>query len=301
MAGRYYRGKGDAAMGWKIGGPIGHFWEHTVKPIVKGAEGVVQGSIDTQLFVPRIVLKGLEGKDGVRSELDRLRSDERKIVKGAVHLANAKRELERQLADRVGGNEAVKVVNDIERMTSPIPPEDAAETIQCIIEFLLTGNIKYLNPIYVICAGEILKARNDYWDRARPLDVSVRKAMPASISAEVNGARAISVDSVSSLSIAKFAIDHFAKASAITLIDLIFFKEIPAVDTNEQKHYWAHELYHVHQYKSLGIEKFIMTYLENFFGFHAPGWVHPMEREADEFACKNFWIAHPYYIQACPT
>jgi hypothetical protein len=76
---------------------------------------------------------------------------------------------------------------------------------------------------------------------------------------------------------------------------------VPDAETEEGRHYWAHELWHVMQYKRWGVDGFVRRYLGNEFGFRGRGsQANAIEEEADRVACRYFPISSPRYIRACP-
>jgi hypothetical protein len=227
------------------------------------------------------------------------------IKDGARELSKVEQRVKDAIGDaseRLGGEGARALVEDIVRVAKPLTYSHFEAMVESVEEFLKTGNLEALNPLATLVAGEMRMARDAYWDRARPIDGAVRALMPAELQVAIDKARFISMAEVQAeLPIPTFAINHLKRASAMVAIDLIFFKNVPDAETEEGRHYWAHELWHVMQYSKWGVDEFVRRYLGNEFGFRGKGsQANAIEEEADRVACRFFRISNPRYIRACP-
>jgi hypothetical protein len=225
-----------------------------------------------------------------------------------VNIDRARVRITDEIAGRVGGEDAVSIVRDIDRLFAPLTPQHRRAAFEAFIRFLQTGDFQYLQPFATLAAGEIQKARDDNWDAATPIGSDIIGAMPLEIRGLIGHCRYIELSRIpGQLDLPDFAIKHLRKAGAIALIDLVVWEVIPDLSQTMGKHDWAHECHHLRQYADLGVVDFCKRYIGNATGFRAPGHrgregkiVNPMEEEADVFACHHFWVAQPRYILACP-
>lgn len=195
-----------------------------------------------------------------------------------------------------------KIFNDFHRITNIYDAENIEQNLKSVQKFVETGDIKYLNPLISLTAAEIERARNIHWDQAASVPQSVLSQMPGSLQDAATKARYIEASKAAETSLPAFATQHLDRAKAIVMIDLIFFDEVPSSSGNQDLHLWAHELHHVNQYSTLGLQEFVSRYLGEEIGFQAAGdQGNSLELEADTVACKAFWIPNPVYLPGpCP-
>lgn len=203
------------------------------------------------------------------------------------------------------GQGAEDLADDVVRLLRPLDPNLGVAGARAIEAFIETGRLELLNPVAVLLAAEIQRCRNALWGEAELVSEEVKAAMPERVRVLADSVRVIKLDHVpGALNLPKFAIRHLNRASAVTLIDVIVFEQIPGADTDSQKHYWAHELHHVHQYAEKGLIKFCTEYIGEELSPFDPVTSPPgnaLEIEADYFACRYFPQAQPRYIDRCPV
>jgi Domain of unknown function (DUF4157) len=235
--------------------------------------------------------------------LDKIGSTLTKAEDIDVMIDKARVQLTDEIRSKLGGEDAVGFMRDVDRLSAPLTPQHRAAAFDAIRRFILTGETQYLQPLAALAAGELRKARDDNWHRADPIRPEIISAMPLELHDVMRESKFMPLSKVpGEVNLPDFAIKHLKRASAITLIDLVVFKDIPDHSTTQGKHFWAHECYHLRQYKQLGVTDFCKRYIGNAIGFRAKGkTINPMEEEADLFACRHFRVPKPAYIQACPA
>lgn len=205
--------------------------------------------------------------------------------------------LEAKLIEKVAGRAARNFFLDVKRVINPWTDVQAISGyLGSVEQFVNTLDPSYLNPTVGYLAAEIQRTRDACWEAGAAIPPAVVTLMPTDLADAARSARHVPVAAANTLSLPAFAIEHFDRASAITLIDLIFFRHAPGSATADDRHFWAHELAHVTQYRSLGLQEFARRYISGLF---AEG-IHPLEREADLTACRHFPGGRPHYIGACP-
>ncbi|HKX92258.1 MAG TPA: DUF4157 domain-containing protein [Sphingomicrobium sp.] len=196
------------------------------------------------------------------------------------------------------GEDVEDFLADIERLSQPLPPESASALLRATQRFVETGKFNLLDPLAILVAGEIVRERNEFWERGDSIPDEVVAVLPAEFQERAAVCRKIDFAAIAGdLTLPSFAIRHLGKASAITLVDLIVLQEQPDATTADGKHYWAHELTHADQYADRGVTTFVRDYLADKLKGTDPVRI---ERDADLAACKYFPDAHPRYIDACP-
>ncbi|MCC7254187.1 DUF4157 domain-containing protein [Hyphomicrobium sp.] len=205
-------------------------------------------------------------------------------------------EMRDRIAGSIGGKKAQKFVADFDRITKPLTPAHADAAARGMLMFIKTGDFAYLNPTVFATAGEIKKARDDNWNRAKPVDRRVIAEMPDDLKAKIANVRVMrKKDLVGELSLPWMATNRIP---AICLIDVIVFRDIPSWKSQWDKHLWAHEFAHVLQYQRLGVDGFAREFMGHELRFSKE--VNPLEKEADVYACAKFRVDEPGYIGACP-
>ena len=201
-------------------------------------------------------------------------------------------QLEQTLAEKIGGDRAQSLFLDLRRTNSLVDTNGVTQSVQKFVETLDPG---YLDPLVGQLAAEIQRARDTFWEAAAPIPDDVVASMPVALRNLAGTSRCILASATNNLSLPAFAIEHLARATAITMIDVIFFKVIPTVETVDERFYWAHELTHVQQYRDLGLMEFAKRYVHE----SIRGGLVSLEEAADKNACRAFPGGHPYYIQSC--
>lgn len=277
-----------------------------------GVGGIVQNVIDATVKITtgptKAVIDVFGGKDPIVAAKEAFAGQ---IGAGAdamsavANLDAMVQDVEQRVATKVLGKNAGNIVADINRIMRPLDPNMAVAAANAVEQFILTGKIELLNPIAIALAGEIQRCRNVMYKKARRVPADVKAAMPAAIRPLIDAVRVVdSSEMPGNLNLPDFALDHLKRATAITLIDVIVFKDIPSARTDNTKHLWCHEFHHVRQYAEKGLEKFCAEYIaEELSGFEPynspPG--NALEIEADYFACRYFPKATPSYIDRCPV
>jgi hypothetical protein len=211
-------------------------------------------------------------------------------------------ELEAALIQKVGGNKAKNFFLDLRRVTvsGPVDIQTQKQLMESTQKFVETLDFGYLDPFVAATAGEIQRARDNFWGQAASVPEAVVNSMPTELAELARGTRHMLVADANALALPTFAIEHFGLASAVTAIDLIFFRTIPGSATAEDRHYWAHELTHVKQYRNLSLLGFTKKYVHQEMGkVVGQVGINALEVEADKAACAVFPIAQPFYIGSC--
>jgi hypothetical protein len=208
------------------------------------------------------------------------------------------RQLATDVAGKIGGKFAEDLLADVFRALNPYSLDYAAAAARAIEDFIETGRIESLNPIAVLIAGEIVQARNLMWGRASEIPAAVIEALPAELRARAKVCRILPLSEVpGNTSLPKVAIAHLNRATAVCLVDLIVFQKVPGTATDQDLHYWCHELHHAQQYAGWGVAEFAARYVKHEMG----SGLNPIEEDADLYACHFFPRATPHYIKACPV
>ncbi len=231
-------------------------------------------------------------REGVRVVLDVVKIGSK--IKDTI-LAEANRAL-----GKISGENAQEAFNNLIGVVLLVDEKFLISTLDGIIAFADSGDLDDLNPLYALAAGEIKKSRAQLWPLADEIPEDVLDKMPDELHEILRKSRMIKGDKTMKLSFPKFSMD--AGTPAIVIDDIIIFKEIPGSEETEDLHLWAHEAYHLLQYKALGVEEFMRTYLALQMAPTSSGGdtINPMEKEADLFACKHFWVEDPAYLETCP-
>jgi uncharacterized protein DUF4157 len=208
-------------------------------------------------------------------------------------------QMEADLVKQVGGDGARNLFLDVRRVVKPMDEQAAAKLLDSVQQFVNTLDVSFLDPLVGLVAAEMQRTRENFWDEATAIPEDVINLMPSDLAELARASRYASVADVNKLSLPAFAIEHFDLATAITLIDLIFFQEVPGSETDEDRHTWAHELTHVRQYRTMGLLAFAKEYTHEGTKAKITGGLNPLEAEADRYACKYFPIEHPHYIGSC--
>jgi hypothetical protein len=223
------------------------------------------------------------------------------VPQEVIDILELRSKLVRKLGQALGGD-AEKILADAESITHPISDEAKTAALLGLLKFLETGDANYLQPIVIITIGLLRKARDDLWDKAYPIHDTIIQAMPPELHSVLRKCRMMKLSDVpGTINYPSYAIRQLKQASACALIDLIVFETIPPVDGN---HDYAHEFWHLKQFDELGVDEFVKRYLTSDFKPATPGPdgdVNEMEREADYFACKHFFIEKPAYVDHCPV
>jgi hypothetical protein len=218
------------------------------------------------------------------------------LDKAAEVKAEIKRSIQKA-AEKIGGESARNLLEDIDLFTSLVDGQTASSVLGGLNNFIDTGELSHLSPLNALVAGELKRTRERYWDIAQQIPPGVLSAMPKEIQPHLAKSRCILVSSASGLALPSWALKHLGKADAIVIIDLIFFNVIPGHDNTEDLHLWAHEAFHLKQYRDLGVEGFTERFLGEEQGGHAAGSLgNALEIEADIFACRNFPVQNPRYL-----
>lgn len=197
------------------------------------------------------------------------------------------------------GDELDGLLEDLMRLTVPLPPETAAAAARAVQRFVETGTFSLLDPLAILIAGEIVRERNAYWNKAHPIASEVIAALPEEYRQRAGVCRTINRDDIpGNANFPTIAIKHLKRASAVCLVDLIVLGEHPDPNTDDGKHFWAHELTHADQYAAMGVVGFYREYLADLFSRKD---LVDLERDADLAACAYFPQAHPRYIKVCPA
>ncbi len=280
-----------------VGGDVGRVGGQ----VVDAATDAIDRHLKAPLVAPRQLINVIEGKpidDALRDAVVGIFDAPIAAAELVSTLKSISDSVLTRLSTSLGGETAGDIVNDILRLTSPLPPAQAAAVLRGVQLFIETGNIDSLNPIAILIAGEIVKARNEMWSRAANIPADVIEALPEELRARAGLCRFAVVSAIEgNSSLPKIAIDHFGKAAAVCLVDLIIFKAVPPVTDDNGRHYWSHELYHAQQYADWGVQKFVMKYVAN----EMKGGLNPIEEHADKYGCLFFPNAQPRYIHVCPV
>ena len=212
-----------------------------------------------------------------------------------------KEEIKGKIAHALGGDGAESAVADISRIVEPLPPDHAVAVLTGVDAFLQTGDLNHLSPLAILMEGEIRTARNLAITSADPIPDAVVAAMPAEVRELCATTKIVQVDKIAGvLNLPKAALGHLSDAGAITLIDVIAFRVVPGAVAIEDLHLWAHELWHVRQYKDWGVTEFAKKFAAGTMSFKTPEHpVNPVEDDADTFACRSFYIEKPGYLPSC--
>lgn len=224
-------------------------------------------------------------------------------VDAAAATQNLEASIERGIAAGSLGSGAGDVVTDIERLLHPIDPNDAAAVAHATQQFIETGDVNYLNPASVLLAAEIVRCRNMVEPLAHGIPEEIKSTLNTEFLSLIETARyLVNADVPGSINLPNFAIRHLDKASAITLVDIIVFKELPSAATPNSRFLWMHELTHVKQYRDMGIQEFCKKYIAEEISFHAEGdGGNNLETDADRSACRFEPTAQPAYLKSCPA
>lgn len=205
--------------------------------------------------------------------------------------------LEAEVLRVVGGQKTKSLFLDIRRiMAGPTGPQEAANYVAAVDQFVQTGDLSYLDPIIAAFAAEIKQVRENYWAQASAIPREVVAAMPTEVRGVADQGRWILVEDVNSISAPSIAIDHLDKALGFVALDLLIVKRRVGAGTISERHFWAHELFHMKQYQTMGLVPFAKRYWHH--SISGSG-VNPIEEEADRFACAHF-PSQPAYISKCP-
>lgn len=201
-------------------------------------------------------------------------------------------------AASVGGEKAEDILADVLRAAQPYPPEYASASLKLLEQYLETGQLESLNPVAMFIAGEITNSRNLLWGRGRPIPIEVIGALPEELRPRAGVCRYLKLSEVpGNTTIPTIAIKHLQKATAVCLVDLIVFQEVPGFTGAEDLFYWCHELHHAQQYAGWGIHEFVARYVKH----ELASGLNPIEEDADLYACNFFPEAQPAYIKSCPA
>ncbi|HYE17549.1 MAG TPA: hypothetical protein VEA69_03840 [Tepidisphaeraceae bacterium] len=206
--------------------------------------------------------------------------------------------LEAGLAQKVGGDAARKLVLDVRRVTTPFDAQVQKQLVDSTQKFVETLDLEYLNPLVAAMAAELQRARDNHWPQAAPIPAEVISALPPALAEVARGARHIAVAEANVLALPTFAIQHFERATAVAVIDLIFFKRTPSSAGADDLHYWAHEVTHLRQYRDLTLQGFVKRYVHE--ELSRGDRVNALEMEAALDACRHFPVATAPYIGTCP-
>ena len=205
---------------------------------------------------------------------------------------------------KIGGSGLQKAFDDVASLTRIVDDKLVVSILSGAQAFVNDGNPKHLDPIVAVGVSRIASSRAELRRKASPVPLEVLNLLPEDIRESVSSARFIEKRRVPELSQAHMGLSD---ATAIVMDDVIIFRDgqVPNVETPDGRRLWAHELFHVHQYKEAGLRGFTARYLGNELGFHSrradgrPA-VNPIEEEADLFACKIAPGGTPTYIERCP-
>lgn len=280
-----------------VGGDVGRVGDQ----VLRAGTRVVERHLEAPLIVPNAIIDVVEGKpvdqavkDAIAQHLDLGIA----VVDFAAEVDGAFVNLTARLTDRIGGETAADILADLRRVLQPVPIEQASAILKGVQLFIETGNIDALNPLAILIAAELVSARNQLWAGAAPIPDNVKAVLPAELIGRAGACRYVDIDAVSgNTSLPKIAIDHLKRAKAVCLVDLIVFQVVPGVDSQDDKHYWSHEIYHAQQYAHWGTQKFVTKYVAN----EMAGGLNPIEEDADVYACSFFPGASPAYIGTCPV
>ena len=288
-------------MGW-----LKDAWEDS------GVADVVQNVIDSAVTVVtapnQAVLDVLQGRpvvEAVRQAFGDQVGAGATAAEAVAGIDQLSQNVQQKIAAEVLGPGAADVVADINRIARPWDANLAVAAARAVEQFILTGKFELLNPLAIALAAEIQRCRNALLEQATPVPPAVKAEMPAALQPLIDGVRVIDTSSVpGEINLPSIAISHLRRATAVTLIDVIVFQDIPGVRTDNNRHLWCHEFHHVAQFAQKGVQKFCAEYIgEELSGFEPyetpPG--NALEVEADYFACRYFPGATPSYIDQCPT
>lgn len=204
---------------------------------------------------------------------------------------------------KTGGKDWQKAFDDIVSVTRLLDDKTAVAFLDGAKAFVEDGKPEHLNPITIYVAAQMESAHAELWRKAKPVPGSVLSNLPDEIRAKIGSPRYVEKSQVPEISLPHMALSD---ADAIVVKDVIVFRDgkVPSSETIADKYLWAHELYHVFQYKELGTQRFAERFMGEELGFKAsdnayPG-VNSIERDADLFACKLVPNAKPTYITRCP-
>ncbi|MDO8777609.1 MAG: DUF4157 domain-containing protein [Burkholderiaceae bacterium] len=280
------------------------------KKLRKKVETVAKDFLRTPGRIIRQPIDVVRGKtdldDAVKNSVRAVIRPFKSTAKAAAELDRIAQQLTVKIAAKVGGEKAANLMADINYVArAVVDPALGVAVLESVDRFVETGDLEYLNPINIYALREIQQTRERIWEAAHAIPQPVLDALPPAVSTLASGVRWILESEIpGDLHLPSFALNHVRHAGAITLIDVIVFKRLPGPTDDEDKFLWSHELYHTHQYRSMGIETFTKQYLGNEFGFRAAGKdQNAFEVQADMFACRYFPTASPKYLPGgvCPV
>jgi hypothetical protein len=119
----------------------------------------------------------------------------------------------------------------------------------------------------------LINSRNQVVAAARPIPADIRRKLKQSIDAKVLDGARYKIDDGNGIDLANLNQYYGdlvgSRVAAVTLIDVIVFRD---EQTAADSAVWAHELFHVKQFREWGVHDFAMRYARDFHEVEDPAY-----------------------------
>ena len=126
----------------------------------------------------------------------------------------------------------------------------------------------------------LIESRDKIVASARPIPADIRAKLKSSVDAKVLDAARYRIDDGTAIDLASLNLVYGdlvgSRIAAVTLIDVIVFRD---AKTASDSAVWAHELFHVKQFREWGVHEFAMRYARDFHQVEDPAYAFQAAHE----------------------